>query len=211
MRGAVGWLCVLLLAGSAAQAEPPALPEPPDSSRTAEQPLVPSLLVPNESAVPSVAAPCTGLQHWVDAKLLLGLPTGVLLQVALVRQENKTWLAEAFAGFELFNPAFGLGGRILFTPATGKSGDALVVGPGLDFIFFQGDSSRARFWFTSDRDGYFFLPTVEVAWLHDFADHFGWELGLDLGLGVAFWASDGSDRKSVTVLPLLSVFTGFNF
>jgi hypothetical protein len=214
MRGAWGCLAVLLLAFSAARAEPPAVLVSPDAPHAAAEPPVTAAIgIPNAMDASPAGVPAHGLQHFVDAKLLLGLPTGLLLQFAVDRQEQKTWLAEAFAGIEAFNAAFGLGGRVLYTPATGKSGDSLVLGPGLEFIYFQGDHSTDRFWFTSDRDGYFFIPNVEVAWLHDFADHFGWELGLDLGVGVAFWSNDSMDsnRKSVTVVPLLSVFTGFNF
>jgi hypothetical protein len=211
MRGTCGGLFVLLLATSLS-ADPPALLTPPDApSGVSSQPPTTALIVPNETTVSPAEASGTGLQHVVDARFLLGFPTGVLLQVALDRQPTRAWVAEAFAGFELFNPAFGLGGRALFAPATGKRGDALVIGPGLDFLFFLGDHSSGEHWFTSGRDGYFVIPDVEVAWLHDFDAHFGWELGLDLGLGVAFWGNGNTDGSRVTVMPLLSVFTGFSF
>lgn len=211
VRRAWGSLWVVLLAGAPALAQPPGLPAPPEAPPAAAvaAPVVGPLGLPGEAADPPAAAPGRGLQHFADAKVLLGAPTGVLVQVALDRQAGRTWLAEAFAGYELFNPAFGLGGRVRFAPAAAASGDALVVGPGLDGLFFLGDHSRGEHWFTGGRDGYLLLPNVEVAWLHDWAGHFGWQLGLDVGVGAGFWAGGGG--SSVTVVPLLSAFTGFSF
>jgi hypothetical protein len=212
MRNAWGCLCLCaLILTPCAKAEPPALLASPDAPQVGCEQPPSTFLIPADSAVAPAAAPGMGLQHVVDAKFLFGFPTGLRLQMALDRQETRAWMAEVFAGFELFNPTYGCGGRLLLTPATGKACDALVIGPGLNFFYFVGDHSSGEHWFTSSHDGYFVVPDVEVAWVHDFANHFGFELGLDLGLGVAFWQGDQFQSARVSVLPLLSAYTGFNF
>lgn len=203
MRGTCGCLCVLFLPWATASAEPPALLPSDSPHATVEQLPVTPITLPEEKET------ATGQQHAIDAQFLLGFPTGLRLQAAVDRQERRTWVAEVFAGWELFNPLLGVGGRVLFTPAAGRHSDFLVVGPGVDFFVDLRD--RSGFWFSGTRTGYFLVPDVEVAWLHDFDAHFGWELGLDLGLGVAVWEGDRYNSPRVSVLPLLSVFTGFNF
>lgn len=211
MRGAYCGLCVLLLVSSL-EAQPATLMAFPEAPNAAiEQPPTTLLAMPSQPGEHSADTPGAGLQHVIDAKLLLGLPTGVRFQAALDRQDCRAWLVEAFAGYELFNPAFGFGGRLLFIPATGSHGDALKIGPGLNFYYFVGDHSSGEHWFTSGQDGYFVVPNIEVAWLHDFHDHFGWELGLDLGVGLAVWQGNGVDKSRVGVVPEVSVFTGLTF
>jgi hypothetical protein len=176
----------------------------------AEQSFSASLLPP-QGTVALDEVPASGLQHLIDAKLLLGFPTGVRLQAALDRETTRAWVAEAFAGYALFNQVYGAGGRLLLAPASSRGGDVLLIGPGMNFYYYVGDHSGGEHWFTSDRNGYFVIPDVEVTWLHDFANHCGWELGLDVGLGVGVWQASGLESGRVSPVPILSAFTGFRF
>ena len=209
MRSVFGWLCVLILAPGVKGQSPALSAFPTGLSETTEQPLsVPSLSA-EEMAAPAIGQ---GLQHFIDAKLLIGFPTGVRLQAALDRQPNRTWVAEVFAGAAVANPVYGAGGRVFFTPARGRGGDVLHIGPGLNFYYCVGDHSGGEgFFLASSRNGYFLIPDVEIAWLHDFADHFGWEIGLDVGLGVGVWQAYGMESGRTTPIPMLSAFTGLRF
>ena len=207
MRGACACLCLLALASNL-EGQSPAQPVPPPDQSGGTEPSFPCLL-PVDMTAPAIGQ---GLQHFIDAKLLIGFPTGVRLQAALDREPTRTWAAEVFAGTALFNPVVGAGGRVFFAPATGRGGDALIIGPGLNFYYCAGDhSSGEGFWLANRRDGYFLIPDVEISWLHDFASHFGWEIGLNLGLGVGAWQAYGDQSGRIGPIPMLSAFSGFRF
>jgi hypothetical protein len=210
MRGACSWLCILVLVPCVEGQSSASFTPSAGLDQGVEQPFSAPLLPP-QGTVALDEVPANGLQHLIDAKVLLGFPTGVRLQAALDRETARAWVAEAFAGYALFNQVYGVGGRLLLAPASSRGGDVLLIGPGMNCYYSVGDHSGGERWFSSARDGYFVIPDVEIAWLHDFANHFGWELGLDVGLGVGVWQAFGLESGRVSPVPILSAFGGFRF
>ncbi|HEY3789890.1 MAG TPA: hypothetical protein VGL71_13610, partial [Urbifossiella sp.] len=57
---------------------------------------------------------------------------------------------------------------------------------------------------------------VDFSWLHDFSPHFGFELGLKLGIATRVSGTVGDDYPSglmwgKTVSPLVALYSGFRF
>src|SRR5262249_6619356 len=135
--------------------------------------------------------PRVGQQHWFATHLSLLQPTTATLQLTLFRKGDVSYAAEVYAGSVLFEAMYGGGGRAIWTAADDGDADALLISPGVGVHILPAHSSSHVFYST-----YTFDPRVtrrdktaraygvfdvDISWLHEFAPHFAWEMGLKLG------------------------------
>jgi hypothetical protein len=192
--------CVVFLLGllpgtSPAQAEPPAGPMR-DVAPWAQQ-TVTDGNVPVENGPAQALG--VGQQHFVAGQVLAGLETGVRAQVAVWHEGNHSYLLEV-CRVGLFGNRFaegyaGGGGRVDFTVLGSDVGSVIVAGPGINL------------WTMSPGKGLALVPSVDVALLHDFVSHFGWEIGANLGCAYVWGAPGERDR----LLPVVSFYVGLRF
>ena len=134
----------------------------------------------------------------IGAQLLLGFPTGLRLQVPLLRSDGWALVAEGEAGVEVTWPYVAVGSRALFPVSGDSHTNAVLVGPGIDLVYA---------WERNGHDTVTAIsPTVTISRLHDINPNLGLEWGADLGVFVI--NDDGSDWF---VIPRASVFAGFRF
>jgi hypothetical protein len=155
-----------------------------------------------------------GLQHLVGLNLSIFQPTVLRLQMPLYFARSHTWLAEAYAGSELFDFMAGGGVRVQFTAASSPGrGDALIIAPGLGMHFLPA-TEGGLLSYQSTRRGYV-AADVDISWLHDFGKRFGYELGIKLGVaGRMFGTSDDHNDFSLfgsKGFPIINLFSGFRF
>jgi hypothetical protein len=152
-------------------------------------------------------------QHWLALNLVVGQPIEARLQAAVWHRPTRTWLAELYTGAELADLMFGGGGRVQFTAASNERSDALLISPGLGVHVFPRHGGN---WFqdAEPTTRYFLAADVDVSWLHDFGSHFGFELGLKVGLGLraaGHWEHPTSTMFGPDAFPIVSVYSGFRF
>jgi hypothetical protein len=215
MRARVQLLIVismLLWAESGANAQEPAPVE-------ADRPLPPHWLERGPGAPPTPPpGPVidVGQEHWLVVQFMLGTEAGIRFQLGFDHACDHTWAGELFLGAAAtrfgVGGVVGVGGRVHYTWMSGRWSDALLVSPGID-VFVLGGHDRRRGILEPEypkEDVLFLAPTVDISWLHDFTPHFGWELGLHVGLGVGLAGRDyRGESAGGMVTPLLSLYTGF--
>ncbi|MBY0230009.1 MAG: hypothetical protein K2W96_12065 [Gemmataceae bacterium] len=179
---------------------------------------------------PAVATPDdapVGQQHWVAVHLSLFQPTQLRVQATVARGERASLAVEAFGGSELVEFMYGFGGRLLWTALHDGVDDALMVSPGLGVHFLPEKGRRFEYalwdglvYRNSPRTPRTYLAAdVDISWVHQFAPHFAWEMGLKLGLAAKVGGEWGKDRIPVQrslmfgkdLYPLANVFWGFRF
>jgi hypothetical protein len=152
-----------------------------------------------------------GQQHLIGINLSIFQPTELRLQVAVSHQPTCTWLVEVFAGSELFDLMAGGGVRLQFTRDGNSRGDAFLLSPGLGIHVVPHSESTAGSRLTET----FAAADVDLSWVHDFSEHFGYELGLKLGIAGRL-AGDGDRPFTFTTFnkdffPILNIYSGFRF
>ncbi len=223
-----GWLALLvaLTPGVAAGQAPPPPPPPP----ALEVPAVGVVEPPPPDPLATLAgqpAPATGQRHWVAVNLTTLQPfTGRVQFKVWPRPNDSLWL-EAYAGSVLFDGMYGFGGRVQHTAWDSRNRDVITVGPGLGVhILPHWEASRK----VRGPDGYpyrvytanpvyFLAGDVDVAWLHDFGPHFGFELGVKVGIAGRVGGTVGDKLPAWTrgvmfgrdAYPILSLYSGLRF
>jgi hypothetical protein len=199
-----GWValtvCVCWLLRGAVWAQEAALPLPADTTAGKIE------ARPTEVVVVSPHADGPAPEEAIfSANLLLGYETGVRVEAAFSRQENLSFVAEAFYGAILsrMGSSEGAGGgvRAFFRRSSRYSTNSLLLGPGLDVL--------AQF----HNNGLIMVaPTLDLSWLHGFDGGAGWETGMNVGIGVGV-ASDmnNGDKHVGEVTPLISFYTGLRY
>jgi hypothetical protein len=200
---APGAFFALLLAG-AVQAQQPYAVDP--CAATSLQP--PCCGCPCPQPAPPPGCPSGGAwdrEALFALELIAGQETGVRGQFALFRDANEAFVAEGFYGY-LFHhlgsaQTLGAGGRYLIQTSWPDCVDSLLIGPGVD-VFFQLNHNSLLL----------LTPSLDVAWLHALGNHFVWELGLDVGLGIGVSGHTNHGSNAVgDVVPLISIYTGLRF
>jgi hypothetical protein len=159
-------------------------------------------------ATPPTFAEAVGVcqHHWIGGHLFIGFPIGLRLQGCVYQAPSRSYLVEGFAGGFWFGLGgvglVGLGGRVNFTVFSDGCNDAFLIGPGLGVMAFEGGDV-----WSGDSSGVALPITVDFTRAHDFATHFGWELGLQVGAAPTLRNGDGGG----TVIPIVSSFSGFKF
>jgi hypothetical protein len=138
-----------------------------------------------------------------DVKVLLGLPTGVRLQVPFDSGPDHAFVIEgafgAFPGEFRSATFFGLGPRANLTIPRFFGRDALILNPGISLNYFTGRESTLAL-----------QADVEIGWLHSLNNRVAWEIGVDVGLGIGVASFDDVDRAG-HVYPVINFFTGLRF
>jgi hypothetical protein len=166
-----------------------------------------------------------GQQHWVYANLGLGQPSTARVGVKVwARPQNSVWV-EAFAGSAVWNAMYGFGVRMQHTAISFRNGDQLMVSPGAGIhILPNWDVYSERLysggWWYPDpcyrNTLYFVYGDVDISWLHDFSPHFGFELGMKLGVAGLVSGNVGENYPrglmfGKSAYPIIGVYTGFRF
>lgn len=154
-----------------------------------------------------------GQQHWVAVQTSILQPTVARLQVKVWPRPNNSLWAEVYAGSVLFDALYGAGVRVMHTARTNDRGDALLLNPGLGVHVIPGSGSG---WFSRGHGTQTYLAAdVDIGWLHDFGNHFGFELGLKVGIAGRVAGSGPGPARGLMFghdcYPILAVYSGFRF
>lgn len=137
--------------------------------------------------------------------LMLGQELGIRGQVPIYADNLGAFVAEGFYG-ELFtdvgsSQALGAGGRWLLWCNGLCTGDSLVFGPGVDVFF--GLNHRALVLLT---------PSIDLGWMLRLGPSLGWEIGVDVGLGIGLSGHTDHGHSAVgDFTQLISLYTGLRF
>jgi len=202
---------------------PPPLPAVPPSEfvQEAEGPIatgVPSRRVPVRDRPPE-----PGQQHWVSLNLGVGQPsTGRIGVKVWSRPQNSLWV-EAFAGSVLWNGMYGFGVRMQHNALNFRNGDQLMISPGVGVhILPSWEAYEHNIWHWGENNTYSntlhaVYGDVDVSWLHDFSPHFGFELGMKVGVAGLVSGQVGSYYprslmfSGKSAYPIIGVYTGFRY
>lgn len=142
----------------------------------------------------------------LGANLMLGYLTGIRIEGAVFREDNRAYVLEGFYGGVLTrmgsSEGAGGGARVLFRRSSRYSTNSLILGPGID-IFAQFHNAGLVL----------VAPTLDLAWLHGFDGGAGWETGLNIGFGIAVASNSSFGRRDHVgeVTPLISFYTGLRY
>jgi len=173
-----------------------------------------------EAAVSSGHVRYAGNTTKVALDLLIGLPVGVRLKLPTINFTDKSRLVlegvyGGLASTMGIAEVKGGGVRIqLNITQDSDANDALFISPGVDLLVLSGKGAGDRSWidFNPYSDVYLLTGTVDVAYVHEFAKHFGLEVGAQLGGGISLKGMDSSNQDSKGKLtPIFSLFTGMRF
>ena len=166
-----------------------------------------------------------GQQHWVALNLALGQPSVGRVAVKVLPRENDSLWIEAYGGSALFDSMYGFGLRLQHTAWSVGNGDTLFISPGLGvhilpewyttsgwrpshFRYYQDERYRNVLCYLAG--------DIDFSWLHDFSPHFGFELGLKLGIAGRISGNVGDNYPSSVMwgsnlYPIVALYTGFRF
>ena len=168
-----------------------------------------------------------GQQHWVSLNLGSLQPTSARLGLKVWDRANGSLWLEVYGGSALVEWMYGFGARMQFTLKEFAGGDQVMVAPGVGaHILPHWSAARRRyhgdpFWgggYYADEYArnslYFLAADVDISWLHDFSPHFGFELGVKLGLAGRVGGEVGRYYPrglmfGKDVYPVISFFLGF--
>ena len=168
---------------------------------------------PAAEPVPELPDELPGQQHWVAINITTLQPFTGRVQVKVrSRPNNSIWL-EAYLGSVLFDVMYGGGVRLMHTAKVWPRGDVLMASPGLGVHMIPAGSVL---WGNSHGVLSYLAADVDVAWLHDFSPHVGFELGVKVGLaGLVGGRWNGNYPRAVTfgsdLYPIVSVYSGLRF
>lgn len=223
--------------GGALVLDAPAAVTPPAPAATATRLLAPDPTAPATDPLPAtdvltgVATPKarSGQQHWVSVNWSAPQPFAGRVGVKVWDRPNGSLWLEAYGGSALFDWMYGFGARMQFTVKEFGSGDQLMVSPGFGaHVLPQWQAETSRYYtsgyysfgyYTSDykrNNLYFLAADVDISWLHDFSPHFGYEIGLKLGLAFRVAGDVGDSYPGFVMFgrnlyPVISVYSGFRF
>jgi hypothetical protein len=180
--------------------------------------------------LPPAPAPLAagGQQHWVSVNLTVFQPfTGRLGVKVWPRAQNSLWV-EAFIGSVLFERMYGFGLRWQHTLFEFGGRDRLMLAPGVGVHVlptWPARIERTRMdpwgfdyttWDYYSNSLFYLFGDIDISWLHDFSPHFGFELGIKVGLAGRVAGTIGDDYPSnVTwgrhLYPVFSLYSGFRF
>jgi len=179
--------------------------------------------------VPATDCPAAtlGQQHWVSVNLGVFQPfTGRVGVKVWSRPNNSVWL-EAYGGSVLFDAMYGFGARLQHTAIDFGHGDHLMVSPGIGLHIIPSWRVYERYRGYDPYYGYvyshygsnslyYLAGDVDISWLHDFSPHFGYELGIKLGIAGRLSGRVGDDYPKAVMwgrnlYPIVSVYSGFRF
>ena len=231
-------LLVLLAQASSAVAQQPGWPSPlpitsaqappstlPISAGPAPVPPIPDGVPVRFIEVMDEPQDRGGQQHWLALNIALGQPSVGRVGVKVLNRENNSLWLEAYGGSALFDSMYGFGVRLQHTAWTLGNGDTFFISPGLG-VHILPDWYASRIWRPShyryyqdyrDRNALSYLAgDVDFSWLHDFSPHFGFELGLKLGIAGRFSGDVGDVYPSGVMwgrnlYPIVAMYSGFRF
>jgi hypothetical protein len=160
-----------------------------------------SIVVGPEALRAASASHAPGESNWVSVDLDVGLFSGIRADLLPYSDEHLSVALEGFYGGALLSPAYGGGVRVQFRVVAGQS-NALLISPGLDVYLSPPDSS----FLGHSGNLVYVLANADLEWLHEFANHFGFELGARLGGGIQAGGESG-----VRPVPDVDLFTGLRF
>lgn len=162
--------------------------------------------------------PIEGQQHWVMLNLSILQPFVGRIGVKVWPRENNSLWLEAYVGSVLFDFMAGFGVRVQHTAHTFGSGGRLMVSPGLGVHVLPAYASNHGGLFgaiSHDSGVTFLVADVDLSWLHDFTPHFGFEMGVKLGIAGHISGRIGRYPRGVTFgrdcYPILALYSGFRF
>lgn len=171
-----------------------------------------------------------GQQHWVSLNLSSLQPTTGRLGVKVWDRPNGSLWLEVYGGSVLVDAMYGFGARMQFTLKEFAGGDQVMVAPGLGAHIVPHWRATTRRWPHPNEDHYwgyygyveeyrsnslsFLVGDVDISWLHDFSPHFGFELGVKLGLAGRVGGEVGRSYPRGLMFgrdfyPVVSFFLGF--
>lgn len=208
-------------------AQPPSpLPQLPPSNHVPAPsgPVVTGL--PERTVLLSECEPAAlGQQHWVSFNLGVLQPfVGRVGVKVWPRLNNSLWL-EAYGGSVLFEVMYGFGVRVQHTVRDFGAKDHLMVNPGLGVhVVPQWGAYTTRYdsyygYNISEYSYnalYYLAGDIDISWLHDFSPHFGFELGLKVGIAGRLSGNVGNTYPrgimwGKDLYPILSIYSGFRF
>lgn len=160
-----------------------------------------------------------GASTIVTFDLMIGsMITGARIGGRVWSDESKAIVLEALAGEGFtsagFNTTYGAGARLVLTLAEDRPHrNALLVSPGLDvYVLTTTPGEGGTDALVPYTNVYFVGANVDVEYVHQFAAHFGWDIGLHGGaaVGVSGIGTTGADAVG-SISPEVSLFTGFRF
>jgi hypothetical protein len=190
--------------------------------------------------VPAKPEPVANLQqqHWVAFNLLAIQPTAARVQVKVWdRPQNSLWI-EAFGGAAIASGMYGFGVRMQHTASGGRNGDALFFSPGAGMhiipnytayygryettswggwsLFGNSNGATAYSYYHRKKNSLAFIALdADISWVHDFDDHFAFELGCKIGVAFKVKGDIGEDRPGLmfsdSVYPIIAFYSGFRF
>jgi hypothetical protein len=135
---------------------------------------------------------------------MLGLEDFARLQVEFFHKDRWTLMVEAQAGLEaVIVPSVGAGVRLGFRAFDDGASNAFLISPGVDLLY----ATPVHGTFIDHPGLALVSASVDFSWVHDFARHFGTELGAQVGVLLL----PTNNNSSWPVIPELSIFTGLRF
>ena len=123
--------------------------------------------------------------------------------------EGQLGLAGANGGL---SAGMGGGVRIQFKIASDHVHNALLISPGVDLIVAPGSPGESWVHLGPYSNILFVASDAEISWLHQFASHFGFELGVYGGADVSLGGLGSNNQETRgTVSPRVGLFTGVRF
>jgi len=174
-------------------------------------------MIPVEQKIAVVVAPVAAEQllesahragddNWVAVNLVVGNPTGVRVEAFPFSSKYLKVGVEALGGVQQLSEAGGGGVRLQIRVLASRK-NALYISPGVD-VYFSPPTAQL---FGHYGTVYYASADVDVSWLHEFAHHFGFEVGIKAG-GEVGWGLPAYESLSGTaILPEVSLFTGVRF
>lgn len=151
-----------------------------------------------------------GESHSIALEFQAGMPAGLRLKYFV----GSGWAIEASYGGMISSvgsgDTIGIGARHDFTLASDHENDALVLSPGGNVYFMPGDPTDTSWFFRKPQGTVVFIAAnADLMWVHDFSRHFGIELGVRAGIGLAVGgiSSNGANAAGL-VVPDVGVVIG---
>lgn len=154
----------------------------------------------------AMAAHRAGDDMWLAVNFVVGNPSGLRVEAFPFSSRNLKVGIEAIAGEQTGSFAAGAGVRLQIRLAGGPR-NGLYVSPGVD-VYLSPPTTTGMGHYESI---YYVATDVDVSWLHEFAHHFGVEVGIKAGGEVMLDAPSWVSTTHTAILPELGIFAGVRF